>query len=81
MFKEHHITVATFSSEMIIPRTLWVSTVNSEQTAEQNDTLRNDICRVHMAHLRGLETLNGTFRITMQQRTMHGSFILLLKCK
>jgi hypothetical protein len=31
--------------------------------------------------LQGLETLNGTFRITMQQRTMDGGFSVLLKCK
>jgi hypothetical protein len=81
MFREHHNTFASFSSEMIIPGTLWVSTVNSEQTARQNDTLRNDICMVHVADLQGLETLNGTFRITMQQRTMDGGFTALLKCK
>jgi len=63
---------------MIIPGTLWVSTVNSEQTAEQNDTLRNDICMVPMADLQGLETLNTTFRITMQQRTMDGGVTVLL---
>jgi len=27
---------------------------------------------VHMADLQGLETMNRTFRITMQQRTMDG---------
>lgn len=47
---------------------------------EQNDSLRNDICMVHMAGLQGLETLNGTFRITMQQRTMDGGLSVLLKC-
>jgi len=81
MFKEHHITFAISFSEMTVPGTLWVSTVKSEQTTEQNDTLRNDICMVHMADLQGLETLNSTFGITVQQRTMDGGLSVLLKCK
>jgi len=78
MFKEHQITFAIFSSEIIIPGTLWASIVNSEQTADQNDTLRNDICMVHMADLQGLETMNRTFRITKQRRTMDGGVTALL---
>ena len=67
MFKEHHISFAIFSPEMIIPQTMGVNTMNSEHVAEQNETLKNDICMVDMGDLEGSDTLKGTSRITMQQ--------------